>query len=140
MDTLYIASDLYSSEAWPLLLPGAIMIVFLVTAFIVMKCLEKRATSTMVDVPEGINKDSYVIVDYNKGQFLGEHNDDRFPDFVYDPRFAYKWTCKSHANQVCRALNHSRECDLKVITVIEALAIWQCRKEHIQKKENANEK
>ena len=124
METLYNANDMYALQAWMMCLPGLLVIVFLLAAFIALKYYAKR-TTTAIDVDEVISDHCLVLVDFKQGKFIGEYNDERYGDFVDDPRYAFKWLSKRNAKAVCEELNRSRGWELEPITILEAMAIWQ---------------
>lgn len=124
METLYNAYDMYRWQAWMMCLPGLLLIVFLIAVFIALKYYAKR-TTTAIDVDEAISDHCLVLVDFKQGKFLGEYNDERYGDFVDDPMYAFKWLSKRNAKAVCEELNRSRCLELEPITILEAMAIWQ---------------
>ncbi len=128
MVTLYDAYDMYMLQSWMVCLPGLLLIVFLLAAFIALKYYAKRTTAT-TDLDEEISDHCLVLVDFKQGKFLGEYNDERYGDFVDDPRYAFKWLCKRSAKDACEELNRSRGWELKPITMLEAMAIWQDKRQ-----------
>lgn len=123
METLYNANDMYALQAWMMCLPGLLVIVFLLAVYITLKYYAKRTTKIGID--EGISDHFLVLVDFKQRKFLGEYNDERYGDFVDDPRYAFKWLSKRNAKAVCEELNRSRGWELEPITILEAMAIWQ---------------
>lgn len=124
METLYNANDMYALQAWMMCLPGLLVIVFLLAMYIALKYYAKR-TTTKIGIDETISDHCLVLVDFKQGKFLGEYNDERYGDFVDDPRYAFKWLSKRNAKAVCEELNRSRGWELEPITILEAMAIWQ---------------
>lgn len=125
METLYNAYEMYTFQTWIMFLPGLLLIVFLIAAFIALKYYAKRSTTVNIDLDDAISDHSLVLVDFKQGKFLGEYNDERYGDFVDDPRYAYKWMCERNAKDACKELNSSRGWELEPITILEAMAIWQ---------------
>ena len=128
MVTLYDAYDMYNWQAWMMVLPGLLLIVFLLAVFIALKYYAKRTTKT-IDLDEAISDHCFVLVDFKQGKFIGEYNDERYGDFVDDPRYAFKWLYKRTAKDVCEELNRSRGWELKPITMLEAMVIWQDKRQ-----------
>lgn len=128
METLYNAYDIYNWQAWMMCLPGLLLIVFLLAAFIALKFYAKRTTTT-IDLDEAISDHCWVLVDFKQGKFIGEYNDERYGDFVDDPRYAFKWMSKRSAKDVCEELNRNRGWELKPITILEAMVIWQDKRQ-----------
>jgi hypothetical protein len=128
MVTLYDAYDMYSWQAWMMCLPGLLVIVFLLAVYIALKYYAKRTTAT-TNLDEAIRDHCLVLVDFKQWKFLGEYNDERYGDFVDDPRYAFKWVSKRNAKAVCEELKRSRGWELKPITIIEAMAIWQDKRQ-----------
>ena len=128
METLYNAYDMYNWQAWMMCLPGLLLIVFLLAAFIALKFYAERTTTT-IDLDKAISDRCLVLVDFKQGKFLGEYNDERYGDFVDDPRYAFKWPSKRSAKDVCEELNRSRGWELEPITILEAMVIWQDKRQ-----------
>lgn len=128
MVTLYDAYDMYMLQSWMVCLPGLLVIVFLLAVYIALKYYAKRTTKT-IDLDEAISDHCLVLVDFKQGKFLAEYNDERYGDFVDDPRYAFKWQSNRGAKDVCNELNRSRGWELKPITMLEAMAIWQDKRQ-----------
>ena len=127
METLYDAYDMYTLQAWMMCLPGLLLIVFLLAVYIALKYYAKHTTK--IDIDETISDHCLVLVDFKQGKFLGEYNDERYGDFVDDPRYAFKWRSKRSAKDVCEELNRSRGWELEPITMLEAMVIWQDKRQ-----------
>ncbi len=125
MEPLYNAYEMYTVQTWMMFLPGLLLIVFLIAAFVALKYYAKRTTTTTIELDDSISDRSLVLVDFKQGKFFGEYNDERYGDFVDDPRYAYKWLCESNAKDACKELNRSKGLELEPITILEAMAIWQ---------------
>ena len=125
METLYNAYEMYTMQTWIMFLPGLLLIVFLIAAYIALKYYANRATTVNIDLDDAISDHSLVLVDFRQGKFLGEYNDERYGDFVDDPRYAFKWLSERNAKDACKELNRSRGWELEPITILEAMAIWQ---------------
>lgn len=128
METLYNAYDMYNWQTWMMCLPGLLLIVFLLAVYIALKYYAKR-TTTKIDPDKAINDHCLVLVDFKQGKFLGEYNDERYGDFVDDPRYAFKWMSKRSAKDVCEELNRSRGWELEPITILEAMVIWRDKRQ-----------
>lgn len=129
MENLYNAYDMYTLQTWMMFLPGVLVIVFLLAAFIALKYYSAKHTTTTIELDEEISPHSLVLIDFKQGKFLGEYNDESYGDFVDDPRYAYKWLCERNAKDACKELNISRGWKLKPITILEAMAIWQAKRQ-----------
>lgn len=119
---------MYNWQTWMMCLPGLLLIVFLLAAFIALKFYAKRTTTT-ISIDEAISDHCLVLVDFKQGKFIGEYNDELYGDFVDDPRYAFKWMSKRSAKDVCEELNRSRGWELKPITMLEAMVIWQDKRQ-----------
>lgn len=128
METLYNANDMYALQAWMMCLPGLLVIVFLLAVYIALKYYAKRTTKK-IDLDEAISDHCLVLVDFKQGKFVGEYNDERYGDFVDDPRYAFKWLSKRNAKAVCEELNRSRGWELEPITMLEAMVLWQDKRQ-----------